>query len=156
MDALTRGDDAPDFDLKDQDGRIVRLGDFKGKKLLIYFYPKADTSGCTKQACTVRDAMPDLGAAGVAAVGISPDSPDKQKKFAEKHGLNFPLLCDEGHSVAQAYGAWGEKKMYGKAYQGIIRSSFLVDENGKIIDAWYKIKPDATVRNAQKALEASP
>lgn len=154
MGTLKPGDKAPNFKLKNQDGDTVTLADFKGRKLLLYFYPKADTSGCTKQACSVRDAVPDLTGAGVAAVGISPDNPDKQKKFADKHALNFPLLCDEDHALAQAYGAWGEKKMYGKTYEGIIRSSFLVDEKGKIVGAWYKVKPEATVPNAKKALEA--
>jgi thioredoxin-dependent peroxiredoxin len=151
---LTPGDKAPNFTLKNQDGDSVKLADYKGKKLLLYFYPRADTSGCTKQACTIRDAVPDLTSAGVAAVGISPDGPEKQKKFAAKHALNFPLLCDEDHSIAQAYGAWGEKKMYGKTYEGIIRSSFLVDEKGKIIGSWYKVKPEATVPNAKKVLDA--
>ncbi len=154
MTALKKGDPAPTFALTDQNGNTVQLSDFKGKKLLVYFYPKADTSGCTKQACGVRDAEPDLSAAGIAAVGISPDKPDKQKKFDDKHGLGFPLLSDEDHAVAQAYGAWGEKKMYGKTYEGIIRSSFLVDEKGKIVDAWYKVKPLDTVPKAQQALAA--
>lgn len=154
MTALKKGDPAPKFALTDQNGNTVKLADFKGKKLLVYFYPKADTSGCTKQACSVRDAEPDLSAAGIAAVGISPDKPDKQKKFDDKHGLGFPLLSDEDHAVAQAYGAWGEKKMYGKTYEGIIRSSFLIDEKGKIVDAWYKVKPLDTVPKAQQALAA--
>lgn len=155
MTTLSNGDKAPNFTLSDQDGRPVKLSSFKGKKVLVYFYPKADTSGCTKQACSIRDAMPDLTAAGVAAIGISPDSPEKQKKFQEKHGLNFPLLSDEDHSVAAAYGAWGEKKMYGKVYQGIVRSSFLVDEKGKIAGAWYKVKPLDTVPKAREALAAA-
>ncbi len=152
MAKLKPGDKAPDFKLKEQHGRTVKLSDFKGKKLLVYFYPKANTSGCTKQACNVRDAEPDLTAAGVAAVGISPDKPEAQKKFDDKYSLGFPLLSDEDHAVARAFGAWGEKKMYGKTYEGIVRSSFLIDEKGKIIDAWYKVSPADTVPNAQKAL----
>ena len=155
MAVLKTGDQAPDFELKDQDGKVVTLGDFKGKKLLVYFYPRANTSGCTKQACSIRDAEPDLTAVGVAAVGISPDSPEKQKKFADKHGLAFPLLSDANHAIAGAYGAWGEKKMYGKTFMGIIRSSFLVDENGKIIGVWYKVKPEQTVPKARSVLDTS-
>lgn len=152
MGELKSGDKAPAFTLKDQHGSVVTLSDFKGKKLLLYFYPKADTSGCTKQACSVRDALPDLREAEVAAVGISPDGPDRQKKFDEKHSLSFPLLSDTDHAAAEAYGAWGEKKMYGKTYQGIIRSSFLIDEKGKILGAWYKVKPDQTVPEARRVL----
>lgn len=152
MAELKKGDAAPSFELIDQDGNRVTLNDYRGKKLLVYFYPKADTSGCTKQACSIRDAEPDLSQAGVAAVGISPDKPEKQKKFDDKHGLGFKLLSDPDHTVAQAYGAWGEKKMYGKTYEGIVRSSFLIDEDGKIIDAWYKVKPLDTVPKAQAAL----
>lgn len=152
MPTLKPGDKAPSFKLKDQTGNTVSLADFKGKKLLLYFYPKADTSGCTKQACSVRDAEPDLSHAGIAAVGISPDKPDKQKKFDDKYALGFPLLSDEDHSVAKAYGVWGEKKMYGKSYEGIIRSSFLIDEKGKVMQTWYKVSPTDTVPNAKKAL----
>jgi len=153
MAQLKPGDKAPDFALKDQNGATVKRSDFTGKKLLVYFYPKADTPGCTAQACSVRDAMPDFGKLGIAAVGISPDTPDKQKKFNDKHGLGFPLLSDTDHTVAVAYGVWGKKKMYGKEYEGIIRSSFLVDESGTIIQAWYKVSPGDTVPNALDALK---
>jgi thioredoxin-dependent peroxiredoxin len=156
MAELKPGSKAPNFKLKDQHGKTVKLADFKGRKLLIYFYPKANTSGCTKQACSVRDAEPELTAAGVAAVGISPDRPDAQKKFDEKYELGFPLLSDEDHAVAKAFGAWGEKKMYGKTYEGVVRSSFLIDEKGKVIDAWYKVSPPDTVPKAIKALAAIP
>jgi peroxiredoxin Q/BCP len=157
MALLKKGDKAPSFQLMDQNGTQVSLKNFKGKKLLVYFYPKADTSGCTKQACSVRDAMPDLKSVGVAAIGISPDKPEKQKKFDEKYSLGFPLLADEDNSVAKGYGAWGEKKMYGKAYEGIIRSAFLIDEKGKVIEAWYKVSPADTVPNARRTLgDASP
>jgi len=155
MATLKKGDKAPSFQLKDQDGSPVNLKDFKGKKLLLYFYPKADTSGCTKQACSVRDAIPDLASAGVAAIGISPDKPEKQKKFDEKYSLGFPLLADEDNSVAREYGAWGEKKMYGKTYEGIIRSAFLIDEKGRILEAWYKVSPADTVPNAQAAMDSA-
>ncbi len=155
MAVLKKGDTAPAFNLKDQDGKPVKLGDFKGKILLLYFYPKANTSGCTKQACSVRDARLDLNELGIAAVGISPDTPDAQEKFDGKYSLEFPLLSDPDHKVAELYGAWGEKKMYGKSYMGIVRSSFLIDEKGKILGAWYKVKPENTVPEAKKALEAS-
>ncbi|MDI6450709.1 thioredoxin-dependent thiol peroxidase [Anaerobaca lacustris] len=152
MAQLKAGDRAPAFTLKDQDGREVSLADFKARKLLLYFYPKADTPGCTTQACSVRDAMEELAEAGAVAVGISPDQPARQKKFDDTYGLGFPLLSDPDHAVAQAYGAWGEKSMYGKTYQGIIRSSFLIDETGRILQASYKVKPQDTVPNARRTL----
>jgi len=152
MAQLKVGDKAPAFSLEDQTGKKVSLADFKGKRLLVYFYPKADTPSCTKQACSIRDAAKDLAKTNVAAVGISPDAPDKQKKFDDKYELGFPLLSDADHKVAQAYGAWGKKSMYGKTYEGIIRSSFLIDEKGKILHVSYKVKPLDTVPNAQAAL----
>ncbi len=152
MAQLAVGDKAPPFTLKDQDGHEVSLGDFKARKLLLYFYPKADTPGCTTQACDVRDALPELAEAGTIAVGISPDAPTRQKRFDTKYDLGFPLLSDPDHKVAQAYGAWGEKSMYGKTYQGIIRSSFLIDETGRILQVSYKVKPKDTVPNAREAL----
>lgn len=152
MAELSVGDKAPSFSLKNQNGRKVSLSDFKGRKLLLYFYPKADTPGCTTQSVCVRDASAELAESGVAVLGISPDEPGKQKRFDEKHSLGFPLLSDPDHKVAQAYGAWGRKSMYGKTYEGIIRSSFLIGENGKILQANYKVKPQDTVPNARKAL----
>jgi thioredoxin-dependent peroxiredoxin len=145
MTLLNTGDQAPDFALANQEGATVKLSDFKGRKLLLYFYPRAATPGCTKQACQIRDARADLAAWGVAALGISPDQPGTQKKFDDTFGLGFPLLSDPDHAMAQAYGAWGEKNMYGKMKEGIIRSAFLLDEEGKILKAWYKVKPDETV-----------
>ena len=152
MTQLKIGDKAPAFSLTDQNDKKVTLSDFKGKKLLLYFYPKADTPGCTKQACSVRDASGELKKLGMAAVGISPDEPAKQKKFDDKYGLGFPLLSDPDHKIAKAYGAWGTKSMYGKEYEGIIRSSFLIDEKGIVAQVSYKVKPLDTVPNATKVL----
>ena len=149
---LQPGDPAPAFSLLDQAGNTVDLADFTGRKLLLYFYPKADTPGCTTQSCAVRDAREDLASLGVDVVGISPDRPDAQSRFDEKFDLGFPLLSDPDHAVADAYGVWGEKVNYGRTYLGIIRSSFLIDEAGRIERAWYKVAPAATVPNARKAL----
>jgi peroxiredoxin Q/BCP len=154
MAKLNEGDTAADFGLMDQFGKMVHLKDFKGRKLLLYFFPKAGTSGWTKQTEAVRDALAQLKALGVAAVGISPDALAAQKKFSDKLQLNFPLLSDSDHAVADAYGAWGEKSLYGKKYFGITRSSFLINEKGKISAAWYKISPNDTVSKALAALGA--
>lgn len=151
---LKRGDAAPAFSLLDQDGNLVRLKDFAGRKLLVYFYPQADTPGCTTQSCAVRDAREDLSGLGVDVVGISPDQPEEQAAFDRKFSLSFPLLSDPDHAVADAYGVWGEKSMYGNRYDGIIRSSFLVDERGKILEAFYKVAPKDTVPKAERALRA--
>ncbi len=152
MSRLKVGDKAPSFSLEDQNGRIVSLADFQGTKLLLYFYPKADTPGCTRQSCSVRDAAESLQEAGAAAVGISPDAPDQQKKFDDKYHLGFPLLSDPDHKVAQAYGVWDKKSLYGKSYEGIIRSSFLIDEDGNILQVAYGVKPEDTVPKAQEVL----
>jgi len=153
MARLDSGEKAPNFKLTDQDEKEVKLEDFKGKKLLVYFHPKADTPGCTKQSCNVRDAREELAELGVEVVGISPDTPAKQKKFDDKHGLGFSLLSDQDNTIAKAYGTWGEKSMYGKKYEGIIRSSLLIDEQGKVIETWYKVSPKDTVAKALKTLE---
>ncbi len=153
MATLNVGDPAPQFALRDQAGKTTRLSDFAGRKLLLYFYPRADTPGCTKQACSIRDSAPVLATRKVAAVGISPDEPGDQSKFDQKYSLGFPLLSDPDHAVAEAYGAWGEKTSYGKTSIGIIRSSFVIDERGRIAAAWYKVSPEDTVPNALAAVE---
>jgi peroxiredoxin Q/BCP len=150
---LEPGDKAPSFALEDQSGKKVRLSGFKGRKVLIYFYPKADTPGCTVQSCAVRDARTELAERGVAVLGISPDAPPALARFDKKHSLGFPLLADPDHEVASKYAAWGEKSFYGKTTQGIIRSAFLVDEKGRIEQAWYRVKPDMTVPKALAALD---
>ena len=150
---LKKGDTAPGFTLKDQDGRETSLNDYRGRKVLVYFYPKADTPGCTKQSCSVGEAQPDFDKLNVAALGISPDKPAAQKRFDEKYKLGFPLLCDTEHVVAAAYGVWKEKVNFGVKALGMVRSSFLIDENGAIVEAWYKVKPQDTVPLALEALE---
>ena len=153
MKTLNPKDKAPYFDLKDQNGQKVRLSDFSGKKLFLYFYPKANTSGWATQAQNVRDALEALKGRNIAVIGISPDTPETQKKFDDKYTLGFSLLSDPDHKIAEAFGVWGEKMMYGKSYIGIIRSSFLIDENGNIQNAWYKISPKDTVPELLKVLD---
>jgi len=147
---LAAGDKAPAISLLDQDENTVKLSGFKGRKVLVYFYPKADTPGCTTQSCALRDIKGDVG--DTVILGISPDAPAKQKKFDDKYDLGFPLLSDVDHAVAEAYGVWGEKKNYGKTYMGIIRSAFLIDEKGKLEAVWYKVSPKDTPTNLLKAL----
>ncbi len=142
---LKIGDSAPAFKLQDQDGKPVVFKDFAGRKLLVYFYPRASTPGCTTQACGIRDAFAELKDLGVAVVGISPDQPEALKKFADKYSLNFTLLADPEKKAAADYFVLGEKKMFGKTSFGIIRSSFLVGEDGKVLKTWYKVKPEQTV-----------
>ena len=150
---LEIGDVAPDFTLTADDGAQVSLSDFRGKRVALYFYPKADTPGCTRQACAVRDVYPRLEGEDVAVIGISPDLPDKLVKFREKHNLPFMLLSDPDHQVAEAYGAWGEKKMFGKTYEGIIRSHFAVDEEGRLMEFKFKVKPEKTADLALRLIQ---
>jgi peroxiredoxin Q/BCP len=150
---LMPGDEAPDFTLLDQHGQPFSLGgSLREREVphLVYFYPKADTPGCTTQACELRDIRDDVD---VQIIGISPDAPEKQKKFDDKHSLGFPLLSDPDHAVADQYGAWGEKSMYGKKYLGIIRSAFLIDEHGHLAEAWPKISPKDTPKKLLQALQ---
>lgn len=150
---LVEGSPAPPFRLEDQGGHEVSLADFAGRKVLVYFYPKADTPGCTAQACGLRDVLPDLGT--TAVVGVSPDAPARQAAFDAKYGLGFPLLSDPDHEVAEAYGVWVEKSMYGRKYLGIERSAFLVDEQGRLERVWYKISPKDTPAKLQAALRVA-
>jgi thioredoxin-dependent peroxiredoxin len=137
---LEPGDPAPDFTLPDADGRPVSLASFRGQRVIVYFYPAALTPGCTKEACDFRDNLADLGKLGIAVLGISPDQPSKLAKFRDKEGLTFPLLSDPDHAVLEAYGAYGEKMLYGKATVGVIRSTFVIDAEGRIEKALYGVK----------------
>lgn len=149
---LQVGDTAPAFTLPDADGNPVTLSDFKGRKVIVYFYPAASTPGCTKQACDFRDSLTELGGAGLDVVGISPDKPEKLAKFRDAEGLTFPLLSDPEKKVLTAWGAFGEKKMYGKTVQGVIRSTFVVDENGTIEVAQYNVKATGHVAKLRRDL----
>jgi peroxiredoxin Q/BCP len=135
------GDKAPDFELPDQDGRAVKLSDFKGTPLVVYFYPKADTPGCTTQACGVRDHHEDYAKLGSTVLGISPDTVAKVKKFHDKYDLDFPLLADSDHAVADAFGVWVQKSMYGRTYFGNERTSFIIGGDGRVLEVLRKVKP---------------
>jgi peroxiredoxin Q/BCP len=152
MPQLTTGDVAPAFTLTDQNGDRVSLSDFAGSSVIVYFYPAAMTPGCTKEACDFRDSLSSLAAAGVQVVGISKDEPAKLKKFEERDGLNFPLLSDPDLDVHNAYGAWGQKSLYGKLVDGVIRSTFIVGEDGRIQHALYNVKATGHVARLRKLL----
>jgi peroxiredoxin Q/BCP len=147
---LEVGDRAPAFHLADQHGTRHRLSQYRGRKALVFFYPKADTPGCTAQACGLRDVADDIG--DTVILGISPDVPEKLERFDTKHDLGFTLLSDPDHATAEAYGVWGEKKLYGKSYMGIVRSAFLLDEKGRVEQSWYKISPKDTPKKLLAAL----
>lgn len=150
---MTLGELAPDFELISDEGTSIKLSDLRGKKVVLFFYPKADTPGCTTQACGFRDNWPIIEAAGATVLGISPDSPEKLAKWREKQGFPYNLLSDPEHEVAEVYGTWGEKKMYGRSYMGIIRSHFVIDENGRFADMQIKISPKNSIEKAVKFLE---
>jgi peroxiredoxin Q/BCP len=147
---LEVGDKAPAFSLSDADGNTVKLSDFKGRKVIVYFYPAASTPGCTKQACDFRDSLAELNEAGLDVIGISPDKPAKLAKFRDAEGLMFPLLSDPDREVLAAWGTFGDKTMYGKTVQGVIRSTFVVDENGKIEVAQYNVKATGHVAKLRR------
>ena len=151
---LAPGDPAPEFTLLDADGKEVSLSSFRGQRVIVYFYPAAMTPGCTKEACDFRDNLADLNSAGITVLGISPDQPAKLAKFRDKEGLNFPLLSDPGNEVHQAYGAYGEKTMYGKKTVGVIRSTFVIDPAGKVARAYYNVKATGHVERLLKDLAA--
>ena len=152
MGRLSPGDTAPDFTLPDDTGEEVSLADLRGRKVIVYFYPAAMTPGCTKQACDFSDSLDSLKAAGYAVLGISPDKPEKLAKFREKDGLTITLLSDADKSVMTAYGAYGEKKLYGKTVEGVIRSTFVVDEDGKVELAQYNVKATGHVAKLRSDL----
>lgn len=152
MTELKTGDLAPDFTLQSDGGEEVRLSDFRGKRVVVYFYPADDTPGCTTQACGFRDAYPQITEQNAVVLGISPDGVESHRKFKSKYDLPFILLADEDHAVAEKYGVWAEKNMFGKTYMGIVRSHFVIDEAGRIVDAHVKISPEASVSAALTAL----
>ncbi|MCX6026837.1 MAG: thioredoxin-dependent thiol peroxidase [Chloroflexi bacterium] len=152
MTTLKPGDMAPDFELVSDEGTKVRLSSLRGRKVVLYFYPKDDTPGCTKQACGFRDAYADLESVEAVVVGVSPDSPESHTRFKRKFRLPFTLLSDPDHTVASHYGAWGEKTLYGKKFEGILRSHFVLDEGGVILDARIKVLPEDSVRFARETV----
>jgi peroxiredoxin Q/BCP len=151
--ALKVGDNAPSFKLKNQDGEPISLSDLKGKPIVLYFYPKDDTSGCTKEACNFRDEFPKFGKMKAEIIGISADSVESHKKFVEKYKLPFNLLSDEKKEVIEKYGVWQEKSMYGKKYMGIVRTTFIIDASGKISKIFPKVKVDEHNKEVMEALK---
>jgi peroxiredoxin Q/BCP len=153
MSNLSIGDAAPEFEAVTDEGVTVRLSDYLGKRIVLYFYPKDDTSGCTKQACGFRDSYPMIEEKNAVVLGVSPDGVESHQNFKSKYDLPFTLLVDGDHVIAEAYGTWGEKSMYGRTYMGIIRSHFVIDETGKLIDVQYKISPQKSVSAALNTIE---
>ena len=152
---MKEGDTAPDFELPDQDGSRVRLSDLRGRRVVLYFYPRADTPGCTTQACGVRDHLPDYERADAVVLGVSPDPVGKVKRFHDKQGLNFALLADEDREVAERHGVWVEKSRYGKTFWGVERTTFLLDEEGRVMRVLHRVKPAEHDRLVLDALSAA-
>ncbi len=152
-DWIEEGSKAPAFTLSSDEGKKVKLGDLKGSPVVLYFYPKDDTPGCTKEACAFRDRKEELKALGAVVLGISADSVESHAKFRDKYELNFPLLADSDHAIAEKYGAWREKNMYGKKSMGIQRSTFLIDESGKVVKVWKRVQVDGHDSQVVQALQ---
>jgi peroxiredoxin Q/BCP len=150
---IEEGQEAPDFELTSDAGERVRLSEFRGKPVVLYFYPRDDTPGCTKQACAIRDSYDDFTERGAVVLGVSPDQESSHVRFKEKHGLPFTLLADPEHEVAEQYGVWGERKYMGRTYMGIERSTFLIDEDGRVAKVMRRVKPDT---HAEQVLAALP
>jgi peroxiredoxin Q/BCP len=151
---LKIGQKAPDFKLPDENGKLHKLSDYHGKKVVLYFYPADDTPGCTQEACNFRDDYLKYKAAGAVILGVSPDDEQSHEKFKKKFSLPFPLLADVGHKICELYGVWGEKSMFGKKYMGVIRSTFLIDAEGKIAEVYNKVSVAKHSQNVLKALDA--
>ena len=149
----TVGEKAPDFELKNQNGETVKLSDYRGKKIVLFAYPKAGTSGCTTQACGLRDEFPNFQSVNATVLGISPDQPEDLLKWQQEENLPYDLLSDPDHAVLEAWGVWGEKSMYGKKYMGVIRSHWIIDEEGTAVDAQIKVSPAQSVERAAKFLK---
>lgn len=152
--SVQQGDAAPDFSMPASDGRTVSLAAMQGRPFVLYFYPKADTPGCTKEACGFQEALPQLGRIGIDVIGVSPDRLPAIEKFAAKYKLTFPLASDEGHAIADKYGTWAEKSMYGRKYMGMERSTFLIDRSGKIARAWRKVSVTGHAAEVMQAAQA--
>lgn len=150
---LRTGDEAPDFEALTDTGKTVRLSDYRGRRVVLYFYPKDDTSGCTKQACGFRDSYPVIEERNAVVLGVSPDGQTSHQKFKTKFDLPFTLLVDQDHAIAEKYGVWSEKSMYGRTFMGIVRSHFVIDEQGRIADARVKVSPEDSVKLALEMLE---
>lgn len=153
---LKVGQKAPAFSLPNQDGKLTSLAQFKGKKVVLYFYPKDDTPGCTKESCAFRDGIDEIRDSGAVVLGVSGDSVESHKKFAKKFTLNFPLLSDERKTVLRAYGVWKEKSLYGRTFMGIERTTFIIDEQGKIDDIFQKVKVDGHLEEVLAELDIMP
>jgi peroxiredoxin Q/BCP len=150
---IKAGDTAPDFEAESDAGDKVKLSDLRGKRVVLYFYPKDNTTGCTAQACAFRDSYPEIDAKNAVVLGVSPDSAKSHQGFKSKYGLPFPLLVDSDHKLSEAYGVWQEKSMYGRKYMGVVRSHFVIDEQGKVIDARYKVSAADSAKLSMQALE---